>query len=298
MRLAFYILWSLSTAILVVIPNLYEFSGRNPSGTFPLDGAASTALRHRYLVFPKIHHTQYNQIRNNLSKIQEQLSHYASTPEQLQKMRDSLVDFANPLSFVIMPPLMTSCGELVARYDSHSVALERALRGYWQRGGLQKCTEIVISVVDEASDPHLEFKAVKRETGRVIILNNQGGALAQLIMWRDDKMKLNTAQVQPLDPVLDVGSGFSSLPVDWPRLQTHRQSVRSITELRVPFDPYIKNSLIERGQSDWACGAQLLGLKYRDSWGRTATAQWCYGDTFPKILENDHYYAYRIEESL
>ena len=296
MHIAFYILWGLSTAFLAVIPSLYEFSGRNPSGTFPLDGAASTALRHRYLVFPKVHHVQYAQIRKHLTKIQDQLAQYSSSPEQLQKLRDSLVDYANPLSFVIMPPLMSTCSELVARYESHSVALERALRGYWQRGGIQKCTEIVISIVDEANDPHLEFKAVKRETGRVVILNNQGGALAQIIMWRDDKMKLNTAQVQPLDPVLDVGSGFSSLPVDWPRLNTHRQNVRSLNDLRIPYDPYVKQMLAERGQAGWRCTAQLLGLKYRDSWGRMASAQWCYGDTFPKILENDHYFAYRIEE--
>lgn len=127
-------------------------------------------------------------------------------------------------------------------------------------------------------------------------MNERGGALAQIILWRDDYAKVNNSQVQPLDPQLDIGSGFSTLPLDWPRVEAHRDQIRSMTSLRMPYDGFVQKNLIERGQWPWNCHAQLLGINYRDSWGRKATSQWCYGDSFPKMIENDHYYAFRVEE--
>lgn len=296
MRIIFALFWLLSTAILVGMPSLVDFNGRFPAGTFPLEGGNSSALKHQYVVFSKIHHVQYPNIRKNVPKILAQIDSYASSEISLNYMRDSLIDFASPVIFTVMPAITIQCSDLLRRYQSHAVALQRALAGYWQPGGIENCTEILVSVVDQAGDQHLDFKAVKRETGRVLILNSRGGALAQIILWRDDKTKVSNAQVQPLDPVLDIGSGFSSLPLDWPRIETHRRNIKSVSTLRIPYDNFVEAYLKERGQIPWNCDAQLLGLRYRDSWGRTATAQWCYGDSFPKILENDHYFAFRIEE--
>lgn len=296
MRIAFLICWLASTGFLFVIPLLDDVIGRLPSGSYPLDGATNTAVRHIYLVFPKVHHSQFANIRAEVASISREIEHYAPTSNEAQALRDSLIDFANPVTVVVMPPLSTTCASIVERYDSHSAALKRAFAPYWQPGGDQRCTEIVASVVDQSDDQHLDFRSVRRETGRVLFLNNRGGALGQIILWRDDFAKVNNSQVQPLDPQLDIGSGFSTLPLDWPRIDAHRNQVRGMEQLRLPYDNYVQKTLIERGQWPWNCNAQLLGINYRDSWGRKATSQWCYGDAFPKMIENDHYYAFRIEE--
>lgn len=298
MRIAFLICWLVSTGILFVLPQLVEITGRLPSGIYPLDGARSSAVRHVYLVYPKVHHAQYASIRNEASRISREIDKYAASAGEAQALRDSLVDFANPISVVVMPPLATTCSSIIDRYESHKAALKRAFAPYWQSGGQQNCTEIIVSVVDQAEEQHLDFRSVRRETGRVLFLNDRGGAMAQIILWRDDYAKVNTSQVQPLDPQLDIGSGVSTLPLDWPRIETHRNQVRSVMSLRLPYDGFVQKDLIERGQWPWSCRAQLLGINYRDSWGRKASSQWCYGDSFPKMIENDHYYAFRVEEQL
>lgn len=287
-HLFFVLSWSVLTTFLVVLPPFISKHGRTPSAFYPLDGASSQAVRYRYLVFPKIHHSQFKPVREAALRLYDRNSQ--------ESFRDTLIDFGSPVVVQLMPPAIAPCGELIARYKEHEASLRRAIANYWQRGGNQRCSEIIVTIVDEVSSPHLDFGSVRRETGRVLFLTEQGDGLAQMILWRDDHAKNSFAQVQPLDPKLDIGSGFSALPLDWPRLSAHRQRVRSARELRVPNDRYVKNILIDYGVSPWQCSSQLLGLKFVDSWGRNAHSQWCYGDSFPKMIENDHYYAYRVEE--
>lgn len=295
MRIAFAVCWLLSTSVLVVLPYFVSKHGRDPSSSYPLAGANNTSIKHTYLVYPKVHHSQFSSIRKSVSYLREQIGSYAHEPEMSQQMRDSLIDYANPIQVMIMPPVKQTCLEMTKRYSNHEAALARALGSYAQ-DNKKFCIEIVVTVIDLSEDQHLEFRAVRRETGRSLILNEEGGPLAQIILWRDDYAKTNTAQVQMLDPNQDIGSGLSILPLDWPRLEVHHNQLRSIIELRVPHDSFVKNSLKNQGLLPWKCNAERLGLRYRDSWGRLATSQWCYGDAFPKIIENDHYYAFRVED--
>lgn len=281
--------------VLFSIPHWLDQSGRYPSGTFPLEGANSNAIRYQYLVFPKVHHVEHKAIREDLPALSRSVEKYTDDLQERLRIKDSMIDFANPVTYEVLPPKQIPCFEIVERYRSNSAALQRALKDYWT-SSTTICNELIISIVDSENDQHLDFKAVKREIGRVLILNNSGGALAQMILSRDDKTNVNSSFVQPLDPNLDIGSGFSILPLDWPRLTTHRQNIKSELEFRVPADSFVKNKLRSLGQIPVHCDSQLLGLKYNDSWGRTALAQWCYGDTFPKVLENEHYYAFRIDE--
>jgi len=296
LRLLFSITWLVCCGVLFTLPSLFDDSGRNPSGTFPLDGTNNNAIRYQYLVYPKIHHTEYEQVRRELPVIAKSIEKYAVNETELVKLKDSLIDFGNPIEYTVLPPRANPCSEIVSRYEAHAAALKRALRPYWSGNGSTICNEIIVTVVDSDSDQHLDFKAVKRETGRVLILNDNGGALAQIILWRDDKTKLKSAFVQPLDPIIDIGSGFSIMPLDWPRLIAHRQDIKSVEEFRIPSDSFVRNNLKSKGQLHTRCNSQQLSLKFRDSWGRTASAQWCYGDSFPKTLENEHYFAFRVEE--
>lgn len=296
MRLLFSITWLICCGVLFTLSTWLNESGRNPSGAFPLDGATSNAIRYRYLVYPKIHYSEYEEIRQEIPTLRQGIEKYASNESELLKLKDSLIDYANPIEYIVLPPRANPCSEIVSRYQSHTTALKRALRSYWNGNGSTVCNEIIVTVVDSDNDQHLDFKAAKRETGRVLILDDNGGARAQIILWQDDKTKLKSAFVQPLDPILDIGSGFSIMPLDWPKLTAHRQNIKSETEFRIPADQFVRNSLHQRGQIQARCGSQLLSLKYGDSWGRTASAQWCYGDSFPKTLENEHYFAFRLEE--
>lgn len=296
MRLLFSITWLVCCGVIFTLPSIFEDSGRNPSGTFPLDGANNNAIRYQYLVYPKIHYTEFEEVRRELPNLTKSIEKYAVNEAEQTRLKDSLIDFANPIEYTVLPPKANPCSEIVSRYEAHAAALKRALRPYWNGNGSTICNEIIVTVVDHESDQHLDFKAVKRETGRVLILNNNGGALAQIILWRDDKTKLKSAFVQPLDPAIDIGSGFSIMPLDWPRLASHRGGIKSVDEFRIPADSFVRNNLKSKGQMHSRCNSQLLSLKFRDSWGRMASAQWCYGDSFPKTLENEHYFAYRMEE--
>ncbi len=295
MRLLFSISWLVCLGILFVIPHWLVESGRYPSGTFPLDGARTSAIRYQYLVFPKVHHIEHEEIRKDLPEFSRAISHFGGDLLEQTRLKDSLVDYANPVIYEVLPLRQSLCRDIADRYRANSAALRRAIGEYWSSDTTQ-CNELIVTIVDNAEEQHLDFKAVKRETGRILVLNNSGGALAQMILYRDDVLKVNSAFVQPLDPNLDIGSGFSIIPLDWPRLETHRQNIKSENAFRVPADNFVYGKLRMMGQLPKNCESQLLGLKYRDSWGRTASAQWCYGDTFPKTLENEHYYAIRLEE--
>lgn len=295
-RNVFLTCWLLSIGVLFSIPYLDDMAGRIPSGSYPLEGGAYTRTHHTYLVFPKVHHAQFSSIRHETSRISREIEKYAPTANEIIALKDSLIDYANPITVAVMPPVTASCASFVERYESHQAALKRAFASHWQPGGNQNCTEIMVTVTDQNDDQHLEYRSVRREYGRILFLNDRGGALAQILLWRDDYSKVKNSQVQPLDPLLDVGSGFSTLPLDWPRIDMHRQQIREMESLRLPYDGFLQKRLMARGLWPWSCSTQLLGLRYRDSWGRNATSQWCYGDSFPKIIENDHYYAFRVEE--
>ncbi len=297
MRIAFSICWLTCIAVVMLMPRFMRDVGRIPSGTYPLDGAVSTNVRHQYLVFPKIHHVHENEIRSEIeSLLQEIKAREEMDAKKIKRWRDALVDFASPLTIVMQPPINGPCSAVLERNSTHAVALERAMRSYWRPGMNQQCIEITATVLQRESDSYLEFRSHQREMGRTVVMNKNGGALAQILLWRDDRSGRGYGQVQALDPNLDIGSGLSPFPLDWPNLELHRDLIRSAHELRLPQDAFVRQILENRGQALWQCAAQLLQLDYRDSWGRSAHAQWCYGDAFPKILENDHYYAFRLEE--
>lgn len=299
MRVAFGICWLFSVAVVLLMPRFVNElnQARYPSGTYPLDGAASTTRAEQYIVFPKVHHAHENTIRveieNLLLKIRDRGE---ASAEEVKRWRDSMVDFGRPIIVRLNAPVISDCAQVLERHPTHAIALERAIRSYWRPGVSAQCIEISARVVANTGDDYSHFRANQREIGRTLIMNRLGGALAQVLLWRDDRSSRDYGQVQALDPNLDIGSGLSPFPLDWPNLKIHRDMIRSTQALRIPFDRYVKKQLEARRQGGWRCNMQLLEVDYHDSWGRLAHAQWCYGDAVPKVLENDHYYAYRMEE--